>query len=46
MDVTTIVQTEDGERQDQRRAVVKLDPAVTPDRGYAFAKHVLGLSQR
>lgn len=46
VDVTAIVQTRDGEREELDRSRVKLDSAVTPERGYAFAKHVLGLSQR
>lgn len=46
VDVTTIVQTRDGEREQLKRSEVKLDPSVSPERAYAFAKHVLGLSQR
>ena len=46
VDLTNIVQTRDGEREELKRSVVELDRAVTPERAYAFAKHVLGLSQR
>jgi hypothetical protein len=46
VDVTRIVRTRDGEREDLTRSVVALDRSVPPDRAYAFAKSVLGLSQR
>lgn len=46
VDVTRVVQTRDGEREDLKRSTLKLDPSVTPDRAYAFARHVLELSQR
>jgi len=46
VDVTNVVQTRDGEREVLKRAVVALDRSVPGERAYAFARNVLGLSQR
>lgn len=46
VDLIKVVKDRDGEREEQRRTVAKIDPAISTHECFVFTKHLLELSQR